>query len=151
MAESERPHHASELVRRAYESGHRRFLAVGGDGTAFEVLNGLFPKASTDADRVALGMVPLGTGNSFLRDFGIASADDSVAAIHRGGKRWVDVIRATHRDGTLHYLNLLSLGFPADVATLTNAKFQTARRRRVRCGSTVQGGLAAADRPADPM
>ena len=34
---------ASEIARRAWSEGHRRFLAVGGDGTSYEVINGLFP------------------------------------------------------------------------------------------------------------
>src|SRR3979490_1107130 len=61
--------HAVQLAREAYEQGYRRFLAVGGDGTAHEILNGVFAGRST-VQRIALGFLPLGTGNSFLRDFG---------------------------------------------------------------------------------
>src|ERR1700687_2591790 len=67
------PGHALQLAREAYSQGYRRFLAVGGDGTAHEILNGLFPQAlgaGTDSHgRIALGFLPLGTGNSFLRAF----------------------------------------------------------------------------------
>ena len=51
---------------RAQATGN--FLAVGGDGTAFEIVNGLFPEACR-GERPTLGFLPLGTGNSFLRDF----------------------------------------------------------------------------------
>src|SRR5437762_1417875 len=62
------PGHAIELAREAYDQGYRQFLAVGGDGTAHEILNGVFAGRKS-VERVALGFLPLGTGNSFLRDF----------------------------------------------------------------------------------
>src|SRR6266852_4875496 len=70
--------HAAQLAREAYEQGYRRFLAVGGDGTAHEILNGVFARR-TVVQRVALGFLPLGTGNSFLRDF---AKDGSEASLH---------------------------------------------------------------------
>src|SRR6267154_857627 len=60
------PGHALQLAREAYDQGYRRFLAVGGDGTAHEILNGVFAERRT-VQRIALGFLPLGTGNSFLR------------------------------------------------------------------------------------
>src|ERR1700751_4385458 len=62
------PGHAVELAREAYEQGYRRFLAVGGDGTAHELINGVFA-LQPGVPRIELGFLPLGTGNSFLRDF----------------------------------------------------------------------------------
>ena len=37
--------HATELARRGYRDGYRKFIAVGGDGTSFEIVNGVFPEA----------------------------------------------------------------------------------------------------------
>ncbi|MGH9777776.1 MAG: acylglycerol kinase family protein, partial [Candidatus Acidiferrales bacterium] len=68
VAELKHPGHGSELAREAERRGFRKFLAAGGDGTAFEILNGLFPRAA-DAPRPSLAFLPLGSGNSFLRDF----------------------------------------------------------------------------------
>jgi len=65
---------------RSYEQGYRRFLAVGGDGTAHEILNGVFARR-TAVQRVALGFLPLGTGNSFLRDFTKDGAAASMQAL----------------------------------------------------------------------
>src|ERR1700732_4399214 len=55
------PGHAVQLAREAYEQGYRRFIAVGGDGTAHEILNGIFAPSGA-ARRIALGLLPLGTG-----------------------------------------------------------------------------------------
>jgi len=63
------PGDAVQLAREAYGQGYRRFLAVGGDGTAHEILNGRFFAGRTAVQRVALGFLPLGTGNSFLARF----------------------------------------------------------------------------------
>jgi diacylglycerol kinase (ATP) len=114
---------ASNLAREAYAAGYRCFLAGGGDGTSYEVVNGLFPLAG-GYQRPALGFLPLGTGNSFLRDFTPNALDHALEAIVAGRTRPCDVLRLTHRDGTLHYINLLSLGFTAEAGELTNRRFK---------------------------
>lgn len=116
------PGHAAELAREAWTEGHRRLLCAGGDGTTFEVINGLFPRP--DGERPVLGILPLGTGNSFLRDFGITTEDQALDAVVRGVGRPVDVVRVTHADGTLHYVNLLSIGFTSAVGATTNRWFK---------------------------
>ena len=66
--ETDAPGQGAGLTRDAYARGFRKFIAVGGDGTAYEIVNGLFPGAEP-GERLTLGFLPLGTGNSFLRDF----------------------------------------------------------------------------------
>jgi YegS/Rv2252/BmrU family lipid kinase len=122
VAESARPGHAIELVRDAFRSGFRRFVAMGGDGTGYEIVNGLFPEA--EAEGATLAFQPLGTGNSFLRDFTEEGLEYATRALVEGRKRPCDVVRLIHRDGELYYINLLSIGFTADVATLTNRRFK---------------------------
>jgi YegS/Rv2252/BmrU family lipid kinase len=117
------PGHAIQLAREAYNQGYRRFLAVGGDGTAHEILNGVFAGRAS-VERVALGFLPLGTGNSFLRDFANDGADASMQALLENRKRPVDLIRLTHATGEIYSFNLLSVGFTADVAALTNRMFK---------------------------
>lgn len=112
----------TKIVREKWAEGVRDFIAVGGDGTSFEVVNGLFP-AALDS-RASLGFLPLGTGNSFLRDFTTEGAEHSIRALTTGQKRPCDVIRVEHRDGVLHYINLFSIGFVADVGAVTNRRFK---------------------------
>jgi len=117
------PGHAVELSREAYEQGYRGFIAVGGDGTAHEILNGVYESAS-GKERIALGFLPLGTGNSFLRDFTKGGAGASLQALIEGRKRPVDLLRLTHTKGEIYSFNLLSMGFTADVGALTNRYFK---------------------------
>jgi diacylglycerol kinase family enzyme len=117
------PGHAAQLALEAYEQGYRRFLAVGGDGTAHEMLNGIFGR-ETLPERIELGFLPLGTGNSFLRDFTKDGAKSSIEALLTGRKRRVDLLRLRHAAGTIYSFNLLSVGFTADVGALTNRIFK---------------------------
>ena len=113
---------ATRIAREAYGFGRRRFIAVGGDGTSYEVVNGLFPEAGA-GDRPTLGFLPLGTGNSFLRDFSDRGVEHAIESLIAGRTQACDVLRLRHRDGVIHYINLLSVGFPADVATLRARRF----------------------------
>ncbi|MEO2047274.1 MAG: diacylglycerol kinase family protein [Pirellulales bacterium] len=139
LAESRHPGHGSELARDAYQRGFRRFIAFGGDGTSYEIINGLFPLAHGDSgalgmDPVTLAFQPLGTGNSFLRDFTDRGADHTIEALLSGRTRPCDVLRLTYKcesqqagtqqTRTLHYINMLSMGYSADVAALTNRRLK---------------------------
>jgi diacylglycerol kinase (ATP) len=124
VAETSRRGEATDIARNAYEKGIRKFLAVGGDGTSFEILNGLFPEAQNSAERVALGFLPLGTGNSFLRDFTLSGVEYTIQALKEGRRRPCDVVRLQHSRGELYFINLLTLGFPAEVGETANRRFK---------------------------
>jgi YegS/Rv2252/BmrU family lipid kinase len=116
--------HAADLAREAWRQGHRKFISVGGDGTSYEIVNGLFPLAD-GSEPPTLGFLPLGTGNSFLRDFSDRGVEYAMESLIAGRSRKCDVLRLRHKDGVLHYINLLSIGFSADVATLRMRRFSS--------------------------
>jgi diacylglycerol kinase (ATP) len=126
VRETRRPGEATVLAHSAYADGFRKFIAVGGDGTGFEIVNGLFPDAATQG-RPSLGFLPLGTGNSFLRDF-VGNRTDlaefGARAILDRRSRPCDVIRLDHSGGSVFFINTLNMGFAADVATLTNRRLK---------------------------
>jgi YegS/Rv2252/BmrU family lipid kinase len=122
VAETKAPGQASQIARDAYANGYRKFISVGGDGTSYEIVNGLFPREDA-AERPTLAFLPLGTGNSFLRDFSDRGVEHAIEALLSGRSQPCDVLRLRHTDGVLHYINLLSMGFSADVATLRARRF----------------------------
>lgn len=122
VRETKGPADATRIAREAYHSGERNFIAVGGDGTSFEILNGLFPEA-TEGEKPTLGFLPLGTGNSFLRDFSHNGVEHAIEALLARRRQSCDVLRLRHRTGLVYYMNLLSMGFTADVATLRARRF----------------------------
>ena len=126
VRETRDPGQATILARAGYAEGFRNFIAIGGDGTGFEIVNGLFPQALTQS-RPALGFLPLGTGNSFLRDFLVNGADLAEVGfkgIVERRRRACDVIQLNHSSGSIFYINTLNLGFAADVAALTNRRLK---------------------------
>jgi YegS/Rv2252/BmrU family lipid kinase len=138
-AETSAAGEATQIAREAYGRGYRKFLAVGGDGTSYEIVNGLFPDslvAVSAGDSLSgpegaiatLGFLPLGTGNSFLRDFSDRSSSDhglehAMQAVVARRSRPCDVLRLEHKDGAIYFTNLLSVGFAANVATLRHRRF----------------------------
>lgn len=123
VVHTEGPGHATELAREAVAAGAASVIALGGDGTVFEVVNGLLADPDAAA-RPTLGLIPVGTGNSFVRDLGLSDPAAAAAAIVAGRTRAVDAVRLEHRDGVLHYVNLLSFGFSARAGELTNRRFK---------------------------
>lgn len=116
--------HAVELARQAFERGERRFLAVGGDGTSHEIINGALPLAREKNVSLTLAMLPLGTGNSFLRDFNVIGSDAALEAIVRGHEHAVDVNALEHSKGTVLSFNIVGLGFSATVGAVTNRRYK---------------------------
>lgn len=106
--------HASELVVEADLSAYDGLIAAGGDGTLFEVLNGLYRKP--EAERKPLGLVPVGTGNAFARDLGLLPGkwQEGIELIGANNRKWVDVGRVSTPDSTFHFLNIVGAGLPVD-------------------------------------
>lgn len=122
MVETVARGHATDLAREGYAKSYRKFIAAGGDGTSYEIVNGLFPEAQ-NGEPPTLAFLPLGTGNSFLRDFSDRGAEHSIEALLAKRSRPCDVLRLTHSSGILYYTNLLSMGFSADVAAMRSRYF----------------------------
>lgn len=119
--ETAAPRDATRIAREAYAAGYRRMIAVGGDGTCWEVLNGIAPEGlgESNADRVRLGVLPLGTGNSFLREFTRNGAEHSLQALIEDRWQPSDVLVLTHDQGRVYYVNLFGFGFAANVTINT--------------------------------
>lgn len=122
VASTQRPGDATRIASEAYARGVRNFIAVGGDGTSYEVVNGLYPQALA-SEPPTLAFLPLGTGNSFLREFSNRGVEHAIESLLARRRRSCDVMRLRHKTGVIHYINLLSMGFSADVATLRARRF----------------------------
>jgi diacylglycerol kinase (ATP) len=115
LRQTEKPGHAESLVGQATFSDYDGVIAAGGDGTLFEVVNGHYRNSS--ARRIPIGVVPVGTGNAFARDLALDGTrwQEAVQVIGRRKTRRTDVGRFTVQGRRMHYVNILGLGFVADV------------------------------------
>src|SRR6185312_7828758 len=117
---SERPGHLIELAREAVDGGATLVVAVGGDGTLNEVVNGI---AGRDVD---LATIPLGTGMDFVRTYGIPTKfEDAVRVAVDGATRTIDAGRVRYRtwggeDAERWFANVGSVGMSGAVAQRAN-------------------------------
>jgi len=118
---SEYKGHGCELARNALEAGYRKFVVVGGDGTANEVLNGLCSLSISDLSQVSLGVIPWGTGNDWAAYYGLSThIEDCVQLLQACPTNRQDIGRVTYLDGagnakSHYFLNYAGTGFDSYV------------------------------------
>jgi YegS/Rv2252/BmrU family lipid kinase len=119
--------HATALAREAVAAGEELVVAVGGDGTVNEVVNGFFDETGASLNGgAALGVIGRGTGCDFVRTFDIPKRTDrAVATIAAGRRRRIDVGRATCEGPSgpelRMFANIASCGMSGAVAARANA------------------------------
>ena len=111
--------HGIELACQAASDGYRRLVAVGGDGTVNEVVNGIL--AAGGNSPASLGVVNTGTGSDFVRMLGLPRHySDGCRCLLSEKRRTIDVgVVQCHKDGRLverAFVNAAGLGFDAEVA-----------------------------------
>jgi YegS/Rv2252/BmrU family lipid kinase len=110
------PEDATRLAREALHDGYDLIVAVGGDGTNNEVVNGFFENGRPVNPEAAFGLFQRGTGGDFKRTLGLAGTQDEyVAALRGNGVRRIDVGKLTYvdhneREATRYFLNIASFG-----------------------------------------
>lgn len=111
---SDHPGHLVEIARQEVHGEWDGIVALGGDGTLFEVINGMM---EGDPELpLPLGVLPAGTGNSFSRDLDIHTQADAIDKIVAGRTRPVDLGLCHCGDRRFVFINVLGFGFVADVA-----------------------------------
>jgi YegS/Rv2252/BmrU family lipid kinase len=121
------PGHATGLARDAITDGRRFVVAVGGDGTIHEVVNGLVDvEGGTAPEGLAFGAVPAGSGSDFVRTFGLDRAPENLARhLDRDTLYPIDVgrVRLRARDGeeaTHLFANIAEAGYGGVVTQKAN-------------------------------
>ncbi len=114
VAMTERAGHGIDLAREGALAGHPLVIAIGGDGTIHEVVNGLLQAKSlgTKTEGAELGIIGQGTGGDFKKTLGLEHRlDRYVEAIASGRRRAIDVGKFTGGGKSSHYfVNILSVG-----------------------------------------
>ena len=113
---SERPGQLGQLAAQAADAGASVVVAVGGDGTVNEIVQGLAGR-----DGVELAVIPRGTGWDFVRTYGIPRDLDGAIAVARNGRaRQIDVGRAAYGEGQSYFANIASAGMSGAIAKRAN-------------------------------
>ena len=102
LVKTEAPGHATELARRAILEGCRFIVAMGGDGTVHEVVNGMMGEQGPLDDTSVLGVIPSGTGCDFVKTFGMSAVPEEAAKHLEGKNTWgsLDIGRVRYATAT---------------------------------------------------
>lgn len=107
------PGHATELARSAVADGRERLVAVGGDGTVQDVVEGLVGAGA----QLSLGIVPQGSGNDLARSLGLPLGREPAWEVALGARtRRVDIGQAVGGGRTRRFVSAGGIGFDAQVA-----------------------------------
>ena len=118
---------ATELTCDKLNSGQANIIAVGGDGTLSEVVNGYFDEDGNVVSRdSALGLLPSGTGSDFRRSLGTGTNDQLIQAIIHSKTRSIDAARVEFQNNRNEksfrtFINVASFGLGGDVSARVNA------------------------------
>jgi YegS/Rv2252/BmrU family lipid kinase len=117
--------HATEITAMSITQGYRNFIAVGGDGTLNEVINGIFLQQVIPTNAFIVGMIPVGTGNDWCRMWNIPFKYKEAIMVIRKGRTFIqDIGRVEYFDGTQqktrYFINVAGMGYDALVASKTN-------------------------------
>jgi diacylglycerol kinase (ATP) len=123
---SEYAGHALQLASSAAEAGQRHFIAIGGDGTLNELLNGALPACNRRGSVPVLALVPVGRGDDWARTHSIPrAAGEAVAAIGRARTLQQDIGLAIFEpagpQSKRYFLNVAGAGFDAYVVAQTRS------------------------------
>lgn len=130
VAHTERVYDAARLTTEAVAAGSRMVVAVGGDGTVNEVVNGLMGADLATRKECMLGILACGTGSDLARGLGLpADPDSAIAVLERGQVRSLDLGRlrcvglgAERVAIVRHFVNEADFGIGAEVTRRVNAR-----------------------------
>ncbi len=119
--ETRYPLHAISLISNMIKSGYRRIIAIGGDGTLHEIVNGIMRQKHIDPGEIILGMISVGTGNDWIKTHSISTNyAEAISLIKTERVIHQDVGRVVYKneqqlDETRYFINSVGIGFDARV------------------------------------
>jgi YegS/Rv2252/BmrU family lipid kinase len=120
------PFHAINLTRNLVQQhGYQKIIAVGGDGTLNEVVNGIFQQNRFPTTDIMLGMITVGTGNDWGRMYEFPKKYKKAIHIIKNERTFLqDVGKVKYRydseDKSRYFINMAGMGYDALVAKKTN-------------------------------
>ena len=128
--------HATELAKIAARQGYRRICAVGGDGSVHEALNGIVKwcdETGTDTSEFILAVMPIGSGNDWIKGTGVPhDTDEVVDLIASGSFSEMDIIKMQSIAGKVTYMaNIGGIGFDSHVCKRVNIQKERGMRGKM--------------------
>lgn len=133
---TEHKYHAVEITVKAINNGYSKIIAMGGDGTLNEVVNGIFIQKKIAPTEITVGVIAVGTGNDWFRMYSIPlDYSNCIQAIAKGKTFKQDIGRVEYYESMVqnhrYFANAAGVGFDAEVALRTNRLKEHGRRGAV--------------------
>ncbi|MBL4625345.1 MAG: diacylglycerol kinase family lipid kinase [Flavobacteriales bacterium] len=142
--------HAAELAVEAVDEGFDCVVAVGGDGTLNEVVNGLFVASKTD---IVLAHLPLGTANDFAKSQGLKLDPDHFLDLLKHKKhRPIDIGHLTAIDDngkpvSKYFINILSVGLGGHIVETVDKDERTLPSKKMKFFKAITQGMYKFKKP----
>tara|TARA_Y100000748_G_scaffold85672_1_gene70927 strand:+ start:1071 stop:1958 length:888 start_codon:yes stop_codon:yes gene_type:complete len=108
--------HAEEYANTVNFDGYDGLCAIGGDGTMFELVNGMLSRV--DSSRIPIGLITGGTGNAFMHDLDCLDPIQAVKRILKGNLRPIDIAEVITKERKYYSFNIIAWGLANDAATM---------------------------------
>jgi YegS/Rv2252/BmrU family lipid kinase len=143
---TEYPRHSIEMIQDFLGQGYRKFIIAGGDGFLNEAVNACFTQTAVDPKLVTLAMIPVGTGNDWIKTFDIPLDYAAAIQIIRNGRTLRhDIGRVFYHvmeeEKSRYFINMCGLGFDAEVTKKVNASREKGRLGSMKYQLPIVGTL----------
>ncbi|MCP5064810.1 MAG: diacylglycerol kinase family lipid kinase [Ignavibacteriae bacterium] len=118
---TEHENHSPELIQQAIERGFLNIICVGGDGTLHNIVNGIMNQSKVPSNEVTIGMIPIGTGNDWVKTHNIPNDFEKVIQLIKNGNiktQDLGKIEFINEDRKpIYFNNLAGVGFDGFVVS----------------------------------
>lgn len=120
-SKTEYSQHEIELIQNAINQGYKNIISVGGDGTLHHIVNGIMKQNTVKTEEITVGVIPLGTGNDWIKTYGISkNIEKAVALIKNENKIYQDIGCLELKDKTSYFNNVAGIGYDGYVVNKLN-------------------------------
>ncbi|HFS67351.1 MAG TPA: diacylglycerol kinase family lipid kinase [Flavobacteriia bacterium] len=124
IAFTEHPHHEKKLVKQAINNGFINFISIGGDGTLHHLINGIFLQNTIAINQITIGVIPVGTGNDWVKHYRIPFyLKKNIAILNKKNTHQQDIGKINLNGKDFFFNNGSGLGLDAFVVQNLNKKF----------------------------
>ena len=113
--------HSKELVQHAIKQGFTKIISIGGDGTLHNIINGVQSQKKVNSSSIQIGVIPIGTGNDWIKTHGIPlNIKRAISILKKGNVKLQDLGKIDFIDeprGAIYFNNLAGVGFDGFVVS----------------------------------
>ncbi|WP_412987454.1 diacylglycerol/lipid kinase family protein [Pontimicrobium sp. IMCC45349] len=122
FAFTKHPNHSKKLLQKPVNKNIKHIICVGGDGTIHNIVNAILQLKKQSVDNIKLGVIPIGTGNDWVKTHGISSKNykQAIQVILKGNLKQQDIGKITlnnNKNKEVYFNNLAGVGFDGYIVT----------------------------------